>query len=89
MPIAEVRKIIEEHQGQPAAAIAILQDLQKELMWLPESALRVIRILVGPVPAVLLCAAILFAVLYPLDREGFTRIREELERRRGAIGSTE
>jgi len=47
MPITAVRGIIEKHQGHPAAAIAILQDLQKELMWLPESALRVTALRLG------------------------------------------
>ena len=42
----------------------------------------VIRVLVGPVPAVLLCVAIMFALLYPLDRDTFARIRSELDRRR-------
>ena len=46
------------------------------------SALRGIRLVVGPVPAVLLCAGILFAVLYPLSRSEFTRIVGELEQRR-------
>lgn len=46
------------------------------------SALFGIRLVVGPVPAVLLCAGILFAVLYPLTREEFSRIVVELEERR-------
>jgi GPH family glycoside/pentoside/hexuronide:cation symporter len=46
------------------------------------SALLGIRLVVGPVPAVLLCAGILFAVLYPLDRGEFARIVAELEQRR-------
>jgi len=47
MPITEVSKIIEQHTEQPAAAIAILQDFQKELNWLPESALRVAALRLG------------------------------------------
>jgi NADH-quinone oxidoreductase subunit E len=47
MPITEVARIIEKHTEQPAAAIAILQDLQKELQWLPESALRVAALRLG------------------------------------------
>jgi GPH family glycoside/pentoside/hexuronide:cation symporter len=46
------------------------------------SALLGIRLVVGPVPAVLLCAGILFAVLYPLSRAEFTRVVVELEQRR-------
>jgi NADH-quinone oxidoreductase subunit E len=47
MPIIEVSQIIKKHTGKPAAAIAILQDLQKELNWLPEPALRVAAIRLG------------------------------------------
>jgi GPH family glycoside/pentoside/hexuronide:cation symporter len=46
------------------------------------SALLGIRLVVGPVPAVLLCAGILFAVLYPLNRTEFTRIVADLAQRR-------
>ena len=47
MPINEVSQIIEKHSERPAAAIAILQDLQKELQWLPEPALRVAALRLG------------------------------------------
>ncbi|NLE46054.1 MAG: MFS transporter [Chloroflexi bacterium] len=46
------------------------------------SAIRSIRILAGPVPAVLLCVGIVFAITYPLDREVHTKMRQELEGRR-------
>jgi GPH family glycoside/pentoside/hexuronide:cation symporter len=48
----------------------------------PASALLGIRILAGPIPAVLLCAGILFAILYPLSREQHAEICQELEGRR-------
>jgi GPH family glycoside/pentoside/hexuronide:cation symporter len=48
----------------------------------PPSALLGIRIVIGPIPAALLCAGILFAVLYPLSREGHAQIVQELEGRR-------
>jgi GPH family glycoside/pentoside/hexuronide:cation symporter len=48
----------------------------------PGSALWGIRIAIGPIPAVLLCAGIIFALKYPLDRAGFTRVVKELEARR-------
>jgi GPH family glycoside/pentoside/hexuronide:cation symporter len=48
----------------------------------PASALLGIRILAGPIPAALLCAGILFAILYPLSRERYTAVCEELESRR-------
>lgn len=50
MPITEVRQIIEKHTDKPAAAIAILQDIQKELQWLPESALRIAALRLGIPP---------------------------------------
>jgi GPH family glycoside/pentoside/hexuronide:cation symporter len=48
----------------------------------PSSALRGIRIIMGPIPAVLLCAGILFAFRYPLDREQYKKVVRELESRR-------
>jgi GPH family glycoside/pentoside/hexuronide:cation symporter len=45
-----------------------------------------LRILVGPVPAVLLCAGILVAIRYPLSRERHAQIVQELESRRGKLG---
>ena len=50
----------------------------------PVSAVNGIRLLVGPIPAVMLSIGILFAILYPLGREGYTRIARELEERRVA-----
>ena len=47
----------------------------------PESALRAIRIIMGPVPALLLVAAIAIACFYPITREKHRAIREELARR--------
>jgi GPH family glycoside/pentoside/hexuronide:cation symporter len=48
----------------------------------PSSALLGIRIVIGPIPAALLCAGILFAILYPLSRERHVQIVQELEGRR-------
>jgi glycoside/pentoside/hexuronide:cation symporter, GPH family len=50
----------------------------------PTSATLGIRIVVGPIPAALLCAGILFAALYPLSRAQYTRVVAELEQRRAA-----
>ena len=47
-----------------------------------ESAVNAIRVLVGPVPAVLLIAGIVFAIYYPLDRDEHRRVTRELELRR-------
>jgi GPH family glycoside/pentoside/hexuronide:cation symporter len=47
-----------------------------------------LRILVGPVPAVLLCAGILLAIRYPLTRERYAQILRELEARRQDGGDT-
>lgn len=48
----------------------------------PTQALLGIRILIGPVPAVLLFLGILFALLYPLDRELHAKILLEIQQRR-------
>jgi len=51
------------------------------------SAVRAIRILIGPLPAVFFCAGIVFALAYPLGRERHTALRAELaDRRQGAGG---
>lgn len=49
-----------------------------------ESALLGIRLVIGPIPALLLCSGIVFALLYPLSRESHRRIVQELEIRRAA-----
>jgi GPH family glycoside/pentoside/hexuronide:cation symporter len=41
-----------------------------------------IRLIVGPIPAVLLCASIVFALLYPLSRQQHKKIVAELDARR-------
>jgi GPH family glycoside/pentoside/hexuronide:cation symporter len=48
----------------------------------PASTVRGIQVLMGPVPAALLCAGILFALIYPLGRERHAQIRAELAERR-------
>lgn len=53
-------------------------------LYQPASALRGIRIVMGPIPAVLLCLGILVAFRYPLDREQYKKVVEELEKRRAA-----
>jgi GPH family glycoside/pentoside/hexuronide:cation symporter len=50
----------------------------------PAKALTGIRLVTGPIPAVLLVGGILFALAYPLSREKFAQIREELQLRRQA-----
>jgi GPH family glycoside/pentoside/hexuronide:cation symporter len=49
----------------------------------PASAVTGIRLIAGPIPAVLLGLGILFAVLYPLGRENYTEIARLLEAQRG------
>jgi GPH family glycoside/pentoside/hexuronide:cation symporter len=51
----------------------------------PESAILGIRIVVGPIPAILLGAGIIFAWLYPLTREAHSSIQQELQRRRQVL----
>jgi GPH family glycoside/pentoside/hexuronide:cation symporter len=54
----------------------------------PPEAIMGIRILTGPIPAVLLVGGIIFAIVYPLDKEKFSQIREELKARRGSAGKS-
>ena len=50
----------------------------------PASALLGIRLVIGPVPAVLLCVGIAIAFFYPLGREQHRQIVAELEERRSS-----
>ena len=45
-------------------------------------AVQGIRLVIGPIPAVLLCLGIVFALLYPLGRERYTQIAADLAIRR-------
>lgn len=54
----------------------------------PQSALTGIRVVIGPIPAVLLSAGILFAILYPLTREQHAKVVRDLEARRGSVAGT-
>jgi GPH family glycoside/pentoside/hexuronide:cation symporter len=53
----------------------------------PPSAQLGIRIVVGPIPAALLCLGILFALFYPLSRERHAEVRSKLEARRMVSGN--
>ena len=46
------------------------------------SALLGIRIIIGPIPAVLLFCGIIFAIIYPLSREQYNKLKDDLEIRR-------
>jgi len=50
----------------------------------PPSAVLGIRIVTGPIPAVMICIGIVFAILYPLGRERYTQIARELEEKRSS-----
>jgi len=50
----------------------------------PDSALLGIRLVIGPIPAILLVGGIVFALFYPLTREQHHKIVEELRIRREA-----
>lgn len=50
-----------------------------------ESALQMIRVLVSPLGAIILCGTILLAWLFPLSREKYARIQRLLEQRRGRM----
>jgi len=48
----------------------------------PAAALNGIRLMMGPVPAVLLLMGVVFAWFYPLNRKGFEALRAELAKKR-------
>lgn len=48
----------------------------------PPSAVIGIRVVTGPIPAVMITLGIIFAIVYPLGRERYTQIAMELEERR-------
>lgn len=50
----------------------------------PASVILGIRLLTGPIPAVMMFIGIIFALLYPLGRENYSQINKELEERRAA-----
>ena len=50
----------------------------------PDSALLGIRLVIGPLPAILLTGGIVFAIFYPLSREQHHKIVEELRIRRAS-----
>jgi GPH family glycoside/pentoside/hexuronide:cation symporter len=52
----------------------------------PPSAILGIRVLAGPIPAVLLCAGIAFAIFYPLDREQHAEVRRAIADRQAQRG---
>ncbi len=58
----------------PSAGVSVYQQ--------PETALRMIRLLISPISAAFLLGAALFAWMYPLSREKHGRLRRLLERRR-------
>jgi hypothetical protein len=54
----------------------------------PPSAILGIRLLTGPYPAALLLVGVVFASRYPLTRQRFAQVRQELAERRKAAGGT-
>jgi GPH family glycoside/pentoside/hexuronide:cation symporter len=48
-----------------------------------------LRIVIGPIPAVLLCLGIAFAYFYPLSRKKYAEIVRELEWRRAVDDSAD
>ena len=54
-----------------------------------EQTVWAIRLLVGPIPALLLVGGIIFALFYPLDREEHHLVTRKLEERRATAGGGE
>jgi len=52
----------------------------------PISAINGIRLLIGPIPALFLVGGIILALVYPLNRERFAEVRDQLAQRRSIEG---
>jgi GPH family glycoside/pentoside/hexuronide:cation symporter len=80
------------HKVATSIAILLVGLLLEAFKYQPNVAVQqpraelAIRLITGPIPAVLLCLGILCAAFYPLTRERFNQIVKELEERRGSAG---
>jgi GPH family glycoside/pentoside/hexuronide:cation symporter len=76
------------HKVAASIAILLVGLLLEAFAYQPNIAIQqpqaelAIRLITGPIPAILLCLGILCAVFYPLSREQYHRIVRELEARR-------
>lgn len=76
------------HKVAASIAILLVGTLLEAFAYQPNSPIQqpraelAIRLITGPIPAVLLCLGILCAVFYPLSRERYQQIVRELEARR-------
>ena len=52
------------------------------LLLLAAMVLAFVRIAIGPIPAAMLCIGILFAFKYPLTREQYAQVTQQLESQR-------
>jgi glycoside/pentoside/hexuronide:cation symporter, GPH family len=80
-------------KGGTALALALMQAVLALSGYVagaqqPPSALLAIRLMIGPVPAVILGLSALLALRYPLTRERFAEVRAQLAERRKAAGET-
>jgi GPH family glycoside/pentoside/hexuronide:cation symporter len=76
------------HKVASSIAIPLVLLLLDAFGYQPNVALQqaraelAIRLITGPIPAVLLCLGIVFAAFYPLNRERYNQIVKEIEARR-------
>jgi GPH family glycoside/pentoside/hexuronide:cation symporter len=76
------------HKVAASIAILLVGTLLEAFAYQPNSPIQqpraelAIRLITGPIPAVLLCLGILCAIFYPLSRERYDQIVGELEARR-------
>ncbi len=82
------------HKVATSIAILLVGLLLEAFSYRPNVAIQppraelAIRLITGPIPAVLLCLGILCALFYPLSRQRYDQIVKELESRRTAKGGT-
>ncbi len=68
-----------EYSGYIEPTEAVPQPVQ------PESALQMIRLFIGPIPAAILVGSLFIAWFYPITKEKHEAARAELARRRGEV----
>ena len=77
-----IRKVTTSLAVPMLGVLLEITGYQPNVVHQPDSALLGIRIAMGPIPAIILCGGILFALRYPLSREEHARIVRELDQKR-------
>ena len=69
MDVTKLKAIVDKHDREPAALLAILMDIQKEERWLPKEALKQLAVELG-VPMARIYALATFFAAFSLEPRG-------------------